>query len=697
MIGGEVGRSLPGTAGRWLAVASVVPALGLAGWLVGGVLLVTAGTYRPLAAVVVGGGPAVGFAAFGAWTAWRGPVPRASGLQAIAVGGVALVSVVFNGLLRSEQLIVRRDPGTYAQYAIWLARHGGLPIPRDLAAFGGVTDPFLRFDSVGFYDHGGAVVPQFMPGAPVLDAVGYWAGGVEGLLWVPAVLGGLGVLVVGGLAARLAGGWWAALAALGFAVALPILYTSRTTFSEMPSLILLFGGIALTLDARARPRAAVLAGVVFGLAVVVRIDALRDLLPVLGFAGLVAALRGSGGRRAGYAPMGLPLAAGVLAGAAFGLWAGYTLSRPYLEYLSPSVRPLLGIAAITLALAVSCAAFGPVVVPRLARLPRWPGTAAAAGVVLVVAAFAVWPWVATVRRVPGTRDDRANAMFIAGVQKANGLPVDPSRIYTEHSLWWVIWYLGVPAVVLATLGAAVLARRVLRGRDLTWALPLAIIAWSTVTTLWRPAITPDHPWASRRLVPVVIPGLVLLGVWGVRWLRDRAARARRPAGPGRRWLRDGVLAAGCVLLVVPAAVTSVGTAFTPAERGEAAAIAELCGTFPRNASVLIVERATADRFTQVVRSMCGVPAARVPAVTGDVAPPAVVRRLAGRVRAAGRVPVVLAAEGGQLTPYGPATLALRLRTRQDERSLVEAPDGTWTLAIDVWSVVPPPGRGDDPG
>jgi hypothetical protein len=107
--------------------------------------------------------------------------------------------------------------------------------------------------------------------------------------------------------------------------------------------------------------------------------------------------------------------------------------------------------------------------------------------------------------------------------------------------------------------------------------------------------------------------------------------------------------------------------------------------------VLIVERATADRFSQVVRGMCGVPAARVPAVTGDLAPPVVVRRLAARVRAAGRQPVLLAAGGTQLTPYGPATLALRLRTRQDERSLVEAPDGTWSLAIDVWSVIPPPG------
>ncbi|MFC6080857.1 hypothetical protein [Sphaerisporangium aureirubrum] len=695
MNGTWLDRSRTPPAGRVLAAVSVVPALATAGWLLAGVAAVAGGWFRPVPMLLAGGLLVLVLAGLGVWLTPRAPVPRVTWPQTAAVGGLAVASLVFNGVLHGEQLIVRRDPGTYAQYAIWLARHGSMPIPYDLSAFGG-SDPFLRFDSVGFYDFGGAVVPQFMPGAPIVDAAGYWLGGLTGMLWMPAVLGGLAVLVIGGLAARLIGGWWAPLAALVFAVALPILYTSRTTFSEMPSLVLLFGGIALTLDARFRPKAAALAGLVLGLAVVVRIDALRDLLPVLGYAGLVAALRASPGRRAAYAPMGLPLAAGLLAGAGVGLLTGYTLARPYLLYLSTSVRPLLGIAAVVLAVSALCAAFGPAVIPRLTRPVRWPGILAASGVVLVMTGFAAWPWLRTVRRFPTNPDDRANALFIAGVQKANGLPVDPSRIYTEQTLWWVIWYIGLPAVILATLGAAVLTRRVLRGRDLAWALPLAIIAWTTVTTLWRPAITPDHPWASRRLVPVVLPGLILLAVWGVRRLRDHAGErrltgwARRLAEPGRRRARDGVLVAGCALLVAPPVVTSIGTAFSPAERGEAAAIAELCATIPRDAAVLIIERATADRFTQVVRGMCGVPAARVPAVTGDVPPPAVVRRLSARIRASGRQPVLLAAQGSQLTPYGPATLALRLRTRQDERSLIEAPNGTWSLAIDVWSVVPPP-------
>ena len=94
-------------------------------------------------------------------------------------------------------------------------------------------------------------------------------------------------------------------------------------------------------------------------------------------------------------------------------------------------------------------------------------------------------------------------------------PVDPTRLYYEISLHWVFWYIGLPAVLLGTLGAAVLARRCLRGRAPSWTLPLMIFAWTIVTTLYRPSITPDQPWASRRLVPAVLPGFILLAVWAL--------------------------------------------------------------------------------------------------------------------------------------------------------------------------------------
>ncbi|MFJ2032345.1 hypothetical protein [Streptosporangium sp. NPDC087985] len=705
------------TAGRVLAVLSVVPALLLAAWLLAGLSLLLLGWFRPLAALPLGLVIAAVLCRYGLR---RLPeTVEATAWQTTGVVAVTLASGIFNSLLHTEQLAVRRDPATYAQYAVWLAGHGSLPVPFQQAAFGG-PDPALRFDSAGFYSSGGAVVPQFMPGAPLVDALGHWVGGLSGLLLVPPVLGALAVLVLSGVVARLVGARWAPLAGLVFAVSLPILYTSRTTFSEILSMILIFGGLALLHDARVRLRSGItglgylpavpsaeqpgrirraqsngavigaeLAGLVFGLAVLVRIDGLRDVLPVLVYAGLLIALRQVGTRDEGR--LGVPLLFGLAAGAGMGVAAGYILSRPYLDYLSGSFTPLLAICGVVLVLTLIVA----LLATRLAALARWvrrirrlPEIAAGL-VVLVTVAFAARPWLQVVTRWPTTQDDRLNYEFIERTQQANGLAGDGSRLYYEDSLYWVIWYVGVPVVVLATLAAALLTRRMVRGRGFGWLLPLAVIGWTTVTTLYRPGITPDHPWAARRLVPVVIPGLVLLAVWGLRWVREKARRM----GYGRA-VQNGLAVGGAVLLLVPPVITSAGTAFTPIGRGERAAVEALCAALPERASVLIVERVTGDRFTQLVRGTCGVPTARVAFRRGaDVPAQPDVIRLVGRTRAAGRVPVLLAAKAGQLSPYGEAVQVMGLHTRQDERSLIDPPNGTWSLSMDVWMAVPPANTG----
>ncbi|MEV7013731.1 hypothetical protein [Streptosporangium sp. NPDC051022] len=703
------------SAGRVLAVLSTVPALALAGWLLAGLPLLMLGWFRPVAALPLGLLAAVLLCRYGLR---RLPeTVEATAWQTGGVVAVALGSAVFNGLLAGEQLLIRRDPATYAQYAVWLAGHGSLPIPYQEAAFGG-PDPALRFDSMGFYDFGGAVVPQFMPGPPMIQALGHWLGGLSGLLLVPAVLGALAVLVLSGLVARLVGARWAPLAALIFAISLPILYTSRTTFSEMPSLIMIFGGLALLYDARVRLRSGItglgylppvpsgekpgliraaqsygaiagadLAGLVFGLAVLVRIDGLRDVLPVLVYAGLLIAMRRADGRDEGR--LGLPLLCGLTVGTGLGLAGAYFLSRPYLGYLSGSVRPLLLICGAVVLLTLLTAALTPVLAPVLRRIVRirWLPEIAAGLVVLVVLVFAARPWLQTVTRMPLTVDDVLNAGFIERTQQANGLAVEPYRLYYEESLYWVIWYVGVPVVVLATLAAALLTRRLVRRRGFGWLLPLAVIGWTTVATLLLPSITPDHPWASRRLVPVVIPGLILLAVWGLRWLREKARRV----GYGLR-VQNGLAAVGAVVLLVPPVITSAGTAFTPVERGERAAVEALCAALPSRASVLVVERVTGDRFTQVVRGTCGVPTARVAFRQGaDIPAPADVTRLVGRVRAAGRVPVLLAVKADQLALYGDPAQVVKLVTRQDGRSLVAPPKGTWSMAVDVWMTVPDAG------
>ena len=49
----------------------------------------------------------------------------------------------------------------------------------------------------------------------------------------------------------------------------------------------------------------------------------------------------------------------------------------------------------------------------------------------------------------------------------------------------------------------------MRGQSPVWVLPLLVFAWTITEFLYRPAITPHQPWASRRIVPAVLPGLIL--------------------------------------------------------------------------------------------------------------------------------------------------------------------------------------------
>ncbi|QKG25118.1 hypothetical protein [Actinomadura verrucosospora] len=675
-------------AGRLLARITVAPALLVAAWLVVALPLLMGGVFRPGPAILLW----VPVAAAALWLGLRrrprdetaerdGPLGPAPWWSVAGVIAVAVAFLVFEALMCSEQIIVRRDPASYVQFATWLKDHGSLPIPQMRWAFGG-GDPALSFDSPAFYEHGGSVVPQFMAGLPLLLALGGWAGGVHGMLLMAPLLGACSVLAFGGLVARLVGPRWAPAGALLLALTLPMLWVSRSTFSEPPALILLLGGLSLLHDGRTeRPRPAMvkafLGGLALGLIVLVRIDGIRDILPAVVYAGLLVAWR----RRTGYA-----LAGGLALGAAAGLVEGYLKSRPYLNYLHASLNPLLVIsgaivvATVLMVLLLRWDATGRRLRAAGAAIGRGrlPG-AAAVLTALVMAGFAVRPLVQTVRRVPTNTDDRLNAQFIEAVQKIDHLPLDGTRQYSELSLYWVVWYIGIPALLLATFGAALIVRRLMRRQSQQWLLPYAIVVWTTVQVLIRPGITPDHPWASRRLIGLVIPGLLLFTVFAAAWSTKRLRRL----GYSRRVVQVTAVS-GVVLMLVPIVITSAPYMVGRTDQKEVGAVDALCDRLGTGRSVVVVEAGTADRFLQVLRGMCGVPSAR----STSFATQSDVRRVLRKIDQVGRHPVVMGSKPEQVAPYGRPRQIMALRSRQDGRTLEEPPGGSWGLAFDVWIAEP---------
>ena len=515
-----------------------------------------------------------------------------------------------------------------------------------------------------------------MAGLPMVVAAGFWAGGVGAAVLVPPLLGTGAVLTFGGLAARLTGPRWAPLAALVLALSLPEQFTSRSAYSEPLAQILFLGGLCLVIDSlaaegRAARVLAALGGLALGLTLVVRIDGASDILPVIPYCGILLLSR----RR-----QAVPLIGGLLAGSLYGAVDGLVLSRPYLATISNSLKPLVAaVAVVTVVTAV-------VVVVRWRRgLPEirsdWLPNATAALAVLILIGLAVRPYLQPVRHR-------------SAIQAAAHVRVNPPSVFWAMSLDWVFWYIGVPAVLLGTLGAALLARRCLRGQAPGWTLPLMVFAWIIVTVLARPAIVPNQPWASRRLVPGVLPGLILLAVWAVAWL----AGWLRQRGYDRV-IQAGLVTVCSVALVLPAAVTSFGLgvatggplgirpvahglAFKRTYAGEIAAVNRMCAAIPPGSSVVIVDGQTAAWFAQVVRGMCGEPTAWMEQRAADV------RQVVSAIRQAGRRPVLLGVSRSQVAPYGPAREVLALRTREDARLRTSPPLITRPRTITVWMTEP---------
>jgi hypothetical protein len=631
----------------------------------------------------------------------RTPWWTVAGVLVIAAGFFA-----FQAAYHSQFIIISRDPGSYMQFAAWIEGHGSLPIQVDLPAFGGAKG--ITFTGFAMYQVGHTVTPQFMAGLPMVLSVGFWLGGVNGALLLAPLLGALAVLVFAGLVARLVGPRWAPLAALVIAVSEPLMFTSRSTYSEPLALIVFLGGLCLIIDSLRAERGtvalaaisgplsglrervarwdsarvlALLGGLGIGIAVLVRIDAPADALPIFPYLGLLVVRRQ---RQA------VPLIIGMAIGWVWGWFDAIFVSYPYVFYSSPlgnrsSSIPMIEILAAVIIVTVAGTLWLRWRMKRTGSLPqvgehwylpRWLRTFVAILPFVVLAGFA------------------ARSHFQPNYVKDQ---------YVQLTLHWVYWYLGGPAIALAAIGAAVLGYGCLRGRWPSWALPLMMFCWSIVLFLYRPGITPDQPWASRRLVPMVLPGFIILAVWALSWACGKIRRGEVPGasrvavlaswltGSRRSLTAAGVASVCALLLLVPTALGARGTAFKQTYVGQVGAVYGLCDQIPSDASVLIIDGPLADRMSEVVRGMCNVPVARFPDNTNvyqdPAAPTALVAKAVASIEQTGRRPVLLAGNTKELAPFtseGTVTHAVNLKSTMDGRYLLTKPYNIGKEDLSIW-------------
>lgn len=669
-------------AGQWLQTV----VLGAATWVVAmsllAVVLAGLGAWfpwlvLPLAVVVAG---ASGWWAHGI-PARSLPVWTAALLVAVCAG-----AGVWTAATHSEQVLPRRDSASYLQTAISMAQTHRRVVPVDPADVGGpevLALDGVTLSSPAFYEVGDdeepSVQPQFVIGPGAVWSLGVWLGGPTGAMLLPALASAIGLLGIGLLMARCGAPRWSPVAAAGVALLFPVLHTARSTYSEPLAMVTLGGGLlALTVASRRSARgeagrAALLAGLLIGGTALVRIDGLRETILLVPVAALALA-QGHRWMRTTLLGAAVSTALAVLSA----LWLSY-------EYLATIAASLVPLVALGVLMGAGTAVLlwwqrrgGAVPQAMSRRLPDALGLT----VVLVGLFLASRPLWQTVRQSP----DDPGSRVVAGLQLRQGLDVDGGRTYAEQTVAWLSWWAGVPALVIALAALAWAVRTAAtcwtrRERLPSWTGALLIAAGSTVLTLWRPGITPDHPWAERRLLvalPFVIVLCVAAAAYAVRHLSRRAPVLLAAA-------------AGVALLVATLVPTAAATWPHRSERvelGELAAVDGVCRQIGPDDVVLAVDSRAANEWPQVVRGQCGRPAlSTTNALRRDPARLAeTVTTIQRALEPSGRRLVLLAADSPEVLETLGVTSRLALDTTvlEDMRLLERRPDHLVTLPLQVW-------------
>jgi hypothetical protein len=461
---------------------------------------------------------------------WAFPRPR---LAAMIPAALLLVLALLLDARPGRYIVGGRDPGAYVAAMALIARTGAVafedPVvraipPEDLELFFRHPDRPEAFSWTRFMGFDlerpqtGRVLPQFFHLFPAFGAYLFAAMGTKGALATPAVFGVLGTLGLYFAARRLAGPRVAFLAALLLTVNVLQVWFARFPASETVSQLLMlvaFLAVARFEETRA-PVFAALTSAVLGLSLLVRIDSLLVVLPLGLYLGHRLARRQLDRRT--FLAFVLPFAV-LAAHAAF--HAAFFARKYFLQVATRrywNLPPLLwmAVAAAGIALLALAWRLGPRIAAWAEQRDRDLRSAAALGIVLLAAyAYFVRPalsaWAGGDGNVASARLADPAWLQAFGFHR---LAAHDAQAFLR--LGWFVTPLGL---LVGTLGFA----RLVREADRRWLLPLLCAATFAGFYLYKIRVWNDYFFAMRRVLPVILPVLLL----GAAYLLVRmAARGR---------------------------------------------------------------------------------------------------------------------------------------------------------------------------
>jgi hypothetical protein len=456
---------------------------------------------------------------------YRGTARRPEWTVAIPIGLIALGASLY--FPAAEYVIGGKDPGTYVNEGVQIAQRGSLiiddlvvssvpPASRDLF-FPWHKSPFyygLRF--MGFFVQdpaAGTVIGQFPHLLPASIAIGYELNGLSGARQTVGVWAILGLVAVYLVGARLAGPVAGGVAAALLAVNVIQVWFSRYPNSETVMQALVFA--ALLAFARAGEGSqrffGAIAGILLGLMLFLRYDV---VLAIAAFSVAAAVLPVMGQR------VGMTFIAALGTSGAIGLW-----------YLA---NPMMAYAAYPLGFTRDSGGW-------------WLGGAGLVGLMTCHVLLTRDRFAAIARRWLPV----ALSIVLVGLAAyAYFFRVESGRTAFHDAIAFrtFAWYVNpwVLLAMVAGLGWLTWHR--------FWRDPAFFLTLSTfgVFFFYKTRIAPEHFWASRRFLAVILPGAVIVLAGATATALERLI-ARRSAPPELRSTTPWASAVALALVLSPVA------------------------------------------------------------------------------------------------------------------------------------------------
>jgi hypothetical protein len=419
---------------------------------------------------------------------------------ATALASLAVLYLAFP----CESLLGLRDEAIYTLTALTLERTGSLAVsaPRhfiDVAPnlFALSIDGELSYVP-GVYTTSAGLVLRFPPLFPAWIAQAHAAVGDIALYRVSGIFILASVPLFYALARRLLAPSIALLCCVIFALNPAQVWIARINLAESLGQAFVLAGLWLAVYALPKKAMGcmILAALAFGLSSLVRLDTVV-LAPLVVAATAVAAIWGY--RRTEHRDETITVLASVTVAAQIVAVAAVAIATPNYIVWNQAVLWIAALATVAFAFVVSGVRWLSVLAKPMTIVSlEW----ASAIVLVFLFIYAAW-W------------RPAHGPFMT-MHFAPGHPWEGQRDWREQSLVNLAAYLGWPTLTFALVGTVFLAIRVVRGRATAAKILLWIIVVPTSVAIFaNPRISPDHFWAIRRFVPIVIPGAIMLAGIGL--------------------------------------------------------------------------------------------------------------------------------------------------------------------------------------